>query len=71
MNGIHQCRNVDLAVVSVLVELEVILSNYMSWAVYITKSMGPKTDPCGTPNCKYCIVLLTADNCTQPADSCQ
>ena len=30
MNGIHQCRNVDMAVVSVLVELEVMLSNYMT-----------------------------------------
>ena len=30
MNGIHQCRDVDLTVGSVLVELEVMLSNYMT-----------------------------------------
>ena len=45
-DGIHQCRNVDLAVVSVLVELDVMLSNYMTeFGCVHSKEYGSKTDP--------------------------
>jgi hypothetical protein len=41
---------VNLAVVSVLMQLKAVTRDDLSSAVYRTYSSGPSTEPCGTPN---------------------